>query len=96
MEGKEAGARRRQVAGKYFEIEVSALVQGKDSREIFHFGLGFTTLPPAMVDHAHGSWYRRCSRQNEPYFREKTKPKLCVDPDYHILGGLNGALSMLP
>lgn len=47
-----------------------------------------------MVDHKHGSWYRRLNRQNEKYFSEKTKPKLCVDPDYHILGALDGALKM--
>ena len=45
---------------------------------------------------------RRCrsnsgsNRENAPYFREKTKPKLCVDPDYHIAGALAGALSMMP
>jgi mannose/cellobiose epimerase-like protein (N-acyl-D-glucosamine 2-epimerase family) len=48
-----------------------------------------------MVDHKHGSWYRRFNRKNEKYFAEKTKPKLCVDPDYHILGALDGALKMM-
>jgi mannose/cellobiose epimerase-like protein (N-acyl-D-glucosamine 2-epimerase family) len=49
-----------------------------------------------FVDHQHGSWFRRSNRENAPYFREKTKPKLCVDPDYHIAGALAGALSMMP
>jgi mannose/cellobiose epimerase-like protein (N-acyl-D-glucosamine 2-epimerase family) len=48
-----------------------------------------------MVDHKNGSWYRRFNRQGEKYFPEKTKPKLCVDPDYHILGALAGALMMM-
>lgn len=48
-----------------------------------------------MVDHKHGSWYRRMSRQGDKQFLEKTKPKLCVDPDYHILGALDGALKMM-
>jgi len=48
-----------------------------------------------MVDHKHGSWYRRLNRQGEKYFAEKTKAKLCVDPDYHILGALDGALKMM-
>lgn len=49
-----------------------------------------------MVDHTHGSWYRRLNRVNEKYFAEKTKAGLCVDPDYHILGALDGALKMMP
>jgi len=48
-----------------------------------------------LVDHKHGSWYRRCNRKFEKYFLEKTKPAKCVDPDYHILGGLDGALMMM-
>lgn len=48
-----------------------------------------------MVDHKHGSWYRRFNRQAEKYFAEKTKAGLCVDPDYHILGALDGALKMM-
>jgi mannose/cellobiose epimerase-like protein (N-acyl-D-glucosamine 2-epimerase family) len=48
-----------------------------------------------MIDHKHGSWYRRCDRLGEKYFLEKTKPNLCVDPDYHILGALDGALKMM-
>ena len=48
-----------------------------------------------MVDHKHGSWYRRCNRQFEKHFLEKTKLSKCVDPDYHILGGLDGALRMM-
>ena len=34
-------------------------------------------------------------RKGEPYFTEKTKLTLCVDPDYHILGGLGGALDTM-
>ena len=34
-------------------------------------------------------------RKGEPYFTEKTKLSLCVDPDYHILGGLGGALDTM-
>lgn len=48
-----------------------------------------------MVDHKHGSWYRRCNRLGEKHFLEKTKKGLCVDPDYHILGALDGALKMM-
>jgi len=48
-----------------------------------------------MVDHKHGSWYRRCNRLGEKHFMEKTKKGLCVDPDYHILGALDGALKMM-
>ena len=48
-----------------------------------------------MVDHAHGSWRRRCNRLGVPHFPEKTKLGLCVDPDYHILGALDGALAFL-
>lgn len=48
-----------------------------------------------FVDHEHGSWHRRLSRENVPHFTEKTKQKWCVDPDYHILGGLDGALKMM-
>jgi mannose/cellobiose epimerase-like protein (N-acyl-D-glucosamine 2-epimerase family) len=48
-----------------------------------------------FVDHKHGSWHRRCSRENKPHFMEKTKRSLCVDPDYHILGGFDGALKMM-
>ena len=35
------------------------------------------------VDHEHGSWLRRMSREHVPYFTEKTKLSLCVDPDFH-------------
>ena len=31
----------------------------------------------------------------EKYFAEKTRPNLCVDPDYHILGALDGVLKMM-
>jgi len=48
-----------------------------------------------MVDHQHGSWHRRLKRDGEKYFSEKTKLSWCVDPDYHILGGLGGALDMM-
>lgn len=48
-----------------------------------------------LVDHAHGSWRRRCDRKGVPHFLEKTKLSLCVDPDYHILGGLGGAIEWL-
>ena len=43
-----------QVCGKFFEVEITALVQGKDPREILHFGIGFTLVPPGKVDHQHG------------------------------------------
>ena len=42
-----------------------------------------------------GSWRRRCDRLGAPHFPEKTKLGLCVDPDYHILGALDGALAFL-
>ena len=45
-----------------------------------------------MVDHKHGSWYRRSNRQGQQYFLEKTKAKMCVDPDYHILGAFDHLL----
>jgi mannose/cellobiose epimerase-like protein (N-acyl-D-glucosamine 2-epimerase family) len=48
-----------------------------------------------FVDHKNGSWYRRKNRQNENYFTEKTKLSLCVDPDFHQMGALAGALSMM-
>ena len=48
-----------------------------------------------FVDHAHGSWRRRCNRLGVPHFPEKTKLGLCVDPDYHILGALDGALAFM-
>lgn len=48
-----------------------------------------------FVDHKHGSWHRRGNRQGEMHFKEKTKPKFCVDPDYHILGALDGALNVM-
>ena len=47
-----------------------------------------------FVDHKHGSWYRRCNRKFEKYFKEKTLRAKCIDPDYHILGGFDGALMM--
>ena len=45
-----------------------------------------------FVDHRYGSWRRRLKRDGEPHFLEKTKQGLCVDPDYHMLGGLGGAI----
>ena len=48
-----------------------------------------------FVDHANGSWRRRLNREGVPHFTEKTKLSLCVDPDYHILGGLGGALDWM-
>jgi len=48
-----------------------------------------------MVDHKYGSWRRRLNREGVPHFTEKTKISLCVDPDYHILGGLGGALDTM-
>ena len=35
------------------------------------------------------------SRNNEPEFTEKTHNPKCVDPDYHILGGFDGALQWM-
>ena len=48
-----------------------------------------------FVDHQYGSWRRRLNREGVPHFTEKTKVALCVDPDYHILGGLGGALDTM-
>ena len=48
-----------------------------------------------FVDHKHGSWYRRCNRQFNKYFYEKTKLSKCVDPDYHILGAFDGMLTVI-
>jgi len=48
-----------------------------------------------FVDHQHGSWRRRMSRENVPEFTEKTHNPKCVDPDYHILGGFDGALQWM-
>jgi len=48
-----------------------------------------------FVDHRYGSWRRRCKRDGVPHFLEKTKQGWCVDPDYHMLGGLGGALDTL-
>ena len=45
------------------------------------------------VDHEHGSWLRRMSREHVPYFTEKTKLSLCVDPDFHMLGAYAGTVS---
>jgi len=35
------------------------------------------------------------SRENVPEFTEKTHNPKCVDPDYHILGGFDGALQWM-
>lgn len=48
-----------------------------------------------FVDHKYGSWRRRLSRENVPHFTEKTHNPMCVDPDYHILGGFDGALKSM-
>ena len=48
-----------------------------------------------FVDHKHGSWRRRLNRTHEPYFTEKTKLSLCVDPDFHMFGAYAGAIMAL-
>ena len=48
-----------------------------------------------FVDHQYGSWRRRCNREAVPLFKEKTNDPMCVDPDYHILGGFDGALKFM-
>ena len=48
-----------------------------------------------FVDHAHGSWHRRMSRDHKLHFTEKTKLSLCVDPDFHQLGAFAGAIMMM-
>jgi len=48
-----------------------------------------------FVDHKNGSWRRRLNRTNEPYFTEKTKLSLCVDPDFHQMGAYAGAIMMM-
>ena len=48
-----------------------------------------------FVDHEDGSWYRRCNREGVPHFTEKTKLSMCVDPDFHQMGGYAGAIKML-
>ena len=47
------------------------------------------------VDHEHGSWLRRMTREHVPYFTEKTKLSLCVDPDFHMLGAYAGTLTFM-
>mmetsp|Transcript_24735 Transcript_24735/g.76281 ORF Transcript_24735/g.76281 Transcript_24735/m.76281 type:complete len:433 (+) Transcript_24735:221-1519(+) len=47
------------------------------------------------VDHEHGSWLRRMNREHVPYFTEKTKLSLCVDPDFHMMGAYAGALTFM-
>merc|ERR1712232_1516848 len=49
-----------------------------------------------FVDHKHGSWHRRASRDGKLHFTEKTKLNMCVDPDFHLMGSLAGALLMWP
>eukprot|EP00937_MAST-01D_sp_MAST-1D-sp2_P004738 g4738.t1 len=49
-----------------------------------------------FIDHTHGSWRRRLSREHVPHFTEKTKLSLCVDPDFHIMGAYAGALMAMP
>ena len=48
-----------------------------------------------FVDHKNGSWRRRLDRTNVPYFTEKTKLSLCVDPDFHQMGAYAGAIMMM-
>ena len=48
-----------------------------------------------FIDHENGSWIRRMSREHKPYFLEKTKLSLCVDPDFHMMGAYAGALMMM-
>ena len=48
-----------------------------------------------FIDHDNGSWIRRMSREHTPYFLEKTKLSLCVDPDFHMMGAYAGALMMM-
>ena len=48
-----------------------------------------------FMDHENGSWLRRLKRDGEPYFTEKTKLNLCVDPDFHMMGSYAGAIMMM-
>ena len=48
-----------------------------------------------FMDHKNGSWLRRLKRNGEPYFTEKTKLNLCVDPDFHMMGSYAGAIMMM-
>ena len=35
------------------------------------------------------------NREHVPYFTEKTKLSLCVDPDFHMMGAYAGALTFM-
>lgn len=87
---------------KIFWVQVeaagtAAMLASKTGRHEYwdHYDKLWAYAWRVMVDHKHGSWQRRCNREGAPHFSEKTKLGLCVDPDYHILGALDGALTFL-